>query len=202
MSGLPRAVRAVLLIGAAVIALSVTLLHVTWPVAGVSTKTVAPRATVAPVQSRQVVSQRLVGTAVIRGVTFTSPHLGQAEYGVVDALIVQGLDVERVDEAPWGGGLQHAVADVVTTDAGSLTLVAPTEPGHPLWACPAQIEGAIIGGGDALSYEFGVGGDRLAVQISGPIIIGRIGDALVLTYDQQLWRRLQVLVQPVVCPQG
>ena len=194
----PRHVRAVVLIAIAVVTLVAAGWHLLAPAtprATVSKAVVAPRAV-----PQTPLAKRPYGEAHMDGLDFPSPEMQAPERTFIHQVIASGLVVQRVDPDPWDDRFTEADSDIITTDHGDLSVIAPYDAAHPVWVCQRGV--VMLGGTDVPSYELAAGGSTITVQIAGPVSFGRSGDVLVWTQDQGMWQRMSRLLSPAVCPAG
>lgn len=160
-----------------------------------------PKRTVAPTAAPQTpLGKRPYGEAHMDGLDFPSPEMQAPEITFLHQLIAVGLVVQRVDPSTWDSRFTQADSDIITTNHGDLTVIAPYDPNHPVWMCPRGV--VMLGGTDVPSYELGAGGITIDVQIAGPVSFGRSGDVLVWSQDPGMWQRVSGLLAPATCPPG
>ena len=181
--------------GLAVVAASV--LHVLTPLPQPSAHPTSAGIAMAPTAPARV-AQRPYGVLHIDDVWVTAPEMQAFERAFLESLLQDGFTVTDVEPAPWDSRLDQAHADLVRTNLGDLMVIAPDEPGHPLWVCPRSI--AAVSGQDVPAYEVSAGGDRVTVSLEGVVYAGRAGDVLVLTQQAAVWQQLTRLVSPAACP--
>jgi len=134
------------------------------------------------------------------GLDFPSPEMQAPERSFLHQLIVGGLVVQRVDPSTWDSRFTQADADVVTTNHGDMTVIAPYDPDHPVWVCQRGV--VVVGGTDVPRYEVAAGGITITVEIADAVYFGRSSDVVVWTQDQGMWQRVSRLVSPATCPTG
>ena len=191
-------VRAVVLIAIAVVTLVASGWHVLAPAP-------TPRAAVSTssptgIAPQNILVKRPYGEAHMDGLDFPSPEMQAPERTFIHQVIASGLVVQRVDPDPWDNRFSHADSDIITTNRGDLSVIAPYDPAHPVWVCQRGV--VILGGTDVPTYELAAGGSTITVQIAGPVSFGRAGDVLVWTQDQGMWQRLSNVLSPATCPEG
>lgn len=192
----PRRVRAVAIIAVGVVALAGSAWHVLAPPA--PSKVATSKTIVSRTPLPTPTAKRPYGDTHMDGLDFPAPEMRAPERAFLHQLIVSGLFVLRVVPSGWDTRFSQADADVVTTDQGDLTVIAPYDPNHPVFVCPRGV--AMLRGIEVPTYELSAGGTRIIVQIAGHVSFGRVGDLLVLSQDAEVWHRVSGLFSSVACP--
>lgn len=189
--------RAIVLMGFGLAVVAASVLHALTPLPQPSAHPNSASIATAPKAPARV-AQRPYGVLHIDDVWVTAPEMQAFERAFLESLLQDGFTVTDVEPAPWDSRLDQAHADLVRTNVGDLVVIAPDEPGHPLWVCPRSI--AAVSGQDVPSYEVSAGGDRITVSLEGVVYAGRVGDVLVLTQQAAVWQQLGAIAGPASCP--
>jgi hypothetical protein len=193
----PQRTRAIVLIALAVVVLGASIWHVLAPPAPTRVAT-SKKVTTPTLPASTPLGKRPYGVLHMNGLDIPSPQMQEPEVNFIRTLISDGFVVQRVDPSAWDTRFTLADVDIVTTNHGDISVIAPYDPNHPVWVCPRGV--AIIGAADVPTYELAAGGISITVQIAGPVSFGHVGDVLVFSQDQGMWQRLNSVVAPVTCP--
>ncbi|HEX6350087.1 MAG TPA: hypothetical protein VF160_11940 [Candidatus Dormibacteraeota bacterium] len=189
--------RAIVLIGFGLAVVAASVVHALTPLAQPSAHPNSASIATAP-KAPAAATQRPYGVLHIDDVWVTAPEMQAFERAFLESLLQDGFTVTDVEPGPWDSRLDQAHADLVRTNLGDLTVIAPDGPEHPLWICPRSI--AAVSGQDVPAYEISAGGDRITISVGGLVYAGRVGDVLVLTQQAAVWQQLSPIVSPATCP--